>query len=317
MRLASLPPLASLLLVAALVACGFGPSDALPRGVVLRATPPAADSTLDCPRLDGSYWVERRLIWGTLVRGRLSDDQRRVAWSVLRVEGDATRGLDLVVSSAGRHDTVRVERGRDYDCASGWLVPRAEIRLGDLPEEDSLRFANDPKHQRFEFGIAGDTTGALVGRLRTMSYAQFDVWCGDGCRGFPLPWTFEHRVDWEFLGPTTRPPAGVPDDDVNRRLAAEERALELGDQAVRPIPVERLVRAMMPPGSEILAVTPQGGGYRFSVLLPSRESTVDFVGRLINTQGLTGAHEEALYGAVRIDDPARRWQTVIWVPRPE
>lgn len=184
-----------------------------------------------------------------------------------------------------------------------------------LSDEDSLRSMNDPTRQEFSLAIAGDTTGSLIARVRILSWAQFDVWCGDGCKGFPLPWSVERRSRWEYLGTTRRQPLGVPDDDLRRKVAAEERALELGEQAVRPIGIERLVRAMMPPGSEIVATTPDGAGYRMSVIVPKDTDMPDLLGRLINTQGLTGARQLPHYGGWTMEPP-RRWRTVLWVPKP-
>lgn len=305
-----------LVVISAVVALACGrDADRLPKGIVLRARPAAPDSTLDCPRVDGAYWIQRGIAWALLVEPRLSEASRKMPWSALELRGDAREQLQLIVRTQEYADTVTAVRGRDYACAAGWLVPSGEVRLTDLAPEDSARFFDDPKAQRFAFALAGDTTGALVGRLQVTSFTQFDVWCGDGCRGFPLPWTIEHSTLWEILGPLAAPPPGVVDDDVNRRLAAEERLLEYGEQAVTPPSIERMVQAMMPPGSRILAITPEGAGHRISVLLPGPEAVEPFLGRLINTQGMRGAHEKPGYGAWRADTEPRQWQTVIWVPK--
>lgn len=303
------------LLAAALLACSADWSESLPRGVALRATVAVSDSSRDCPAVAGEYWVQRELIWNRLFQPSLSDEQRRIGWSKVAIGGEPLDSLEVVLSAAGLRDRTVLLRGQHYDCASGWIIPRGTIMLADLSDEDSLRSMNDPTRQEFSLAIAGDTTGSLIARVRILSWAQFDVWCGDGCKGFPLPWSVERRSRWEYLGTTRRQPLGVPDDDLRRKVAAEERALELGEQAVRPIGIERLVRAMMPPGSEIVATTPDGAGYRMSVIVPKDTDMPDLLGRLINTQGLTGARQLPHYGGWTMEPP-RRWRTVLWVPKP-
>jgi hypothetical protein len=303
-----------MLVAVATLACGGDWSNNLPRGVALRPTVAPTDTTRHCPVVGGEYWVQRELTWNRLIQPALSDDQRRIGWSKVAIAGEPLDSLQLILTAADLRATAIVRRGQHYDCASGWIVPRGTIMRADLSEEDSIRSMNDPKHHDYSLAIAGDTTGSLIARVRILAWSQFDVWCGDGCKGIPLPWSIERRTRWEYLGSTQRLPLGVPDDDIGRKVAAEERALELGEQAVRPIGIERMVKAMMPTGSEILAVTPDGAGYRLSVIVPKDTDMPDFIGRLINTQGLGGAHEVPLYGAWTMEPP-RRWRTVIWVPR--
>lgn len=308
--------LATVLLVAA---CGAGGPDDAPPGVTLRARAAAADSARDCPDLTGRYWVERNLIWRRLVERSLPESRRALWWEWLALRGDAADSLLVLVGGAAGADSVWLARDRDYRCASGWLIPSGDVWLRELDAEDSLRYADDPKHQAFTLAIAADSRGPLVGRLHTRSWSQVDVWCGDGCRGFPLPWTISHETRWLTLRVArgASPDAARDDptpDEVARRTAAAERALELGEQATRPIPIERMVRAMLPVGGEVLAVTRDGAGYRVSVVVPSDTDMPDFVGRLVNTQGMRGAHEQTRDGGWT-PGPTRRWRTIVWVPR--
>lgn len=86
------------------------------------------------------------------------------------------------------------------------------------------------KANRDAFAIAMDGEGNLVGRRTAVTYDEFAVWCGDGCRGFPLPWTYREHIVWSTLRPPTtdRPPEPRL-SATDRRLSEEERRLEWGD----------------------------------------------------------------------------------------
>lgn len=306
-----------LLAVVIAAACSDANDDRLPKGITLRERPAVDDSTLDCPRLNGVYLPLPGLIWNRLVFRSLSWDGRTRPWSTLRIRGNVRDSLQLIVESGAHAETLTTTRGGGYSCASGWLIPSGDVYLSELGREDSARYYNDTKSQRLHFAVSSATDGSLVGRLRVRSYSEFTVWCGDGCRGFPIPFTSTYETKYSVLTPEGVLPPEVPRDELSRRVAAEERMLEEGVPEPKPSKALREAYAsVMPQGAKILAVVRRNKGWQFSMLMPTRESVAPFLGRLTSELGLTGAHEVPLYGAYRSDsDPPRMWQTVIWVPR--
>jgi hypothetical protein len=87
---------------------------------------------------------------------------------------------------------VSFERNRDYTCEDGWwLFPREH--LGPLR-------------------VTLDTSGALVAESKELSTYEVIAWCGDGCKGLPIPTgTYTGTMRW-------------PADSSNSEWKAEEVA---------------------------------------------------------------------------------------------
>lgn len=81
--------------------------------------------------------------------------------------GEAARQRRLAELGPATGRSVRFERNRDYTCEDGWLLfPR--------PQQGPLRATVD-RH------------GALAFESQELSTYEVVVWCGDGCKGFPIP----------------------------------------------------------------------------------------------------------------------------------
>jgi hypothetical protein len=80
--------------------------------------------------------------------------------------------------------------------------------------------------RRHAMMLAPNEDGALVARLDFIDYNEFTVWCGDGCKGFPIPGTFETRSVWsmaEKFDSELPPPVAR---ERQRVIAKKEAALE-------------------------------------------------------------------------------------------
>jgi len=126
-------------------------------------------------------------------------------------------------------DTVVLRRRYDFDCGDGWMKPHLGTWLpgddGDSPAARARRSG------RRDFRITTGAKGALIGRLDHHTFDQFDVWCGDGCKGFPLPWTWRTSHQW-FRAAVVNPqshrviPPPRPVTPLDQRLLREEAILE-------------------------------------------------------------------------------------------
>ncbi len=68
-----------------------------------------------------------------------------------------------------------------------------------LIERDDPLFRDLSGEGYKELYVARDSAGNLVARQVTATYLEFPVWCGDGCKGIPLPWTFRTRSSWSAV----------------------------------------------------------------------------------------------------------------------
>ncbi len=179
-----------------------------------------------CPPIAGTFAHEENDL-AHVVNRLLPYEARQQPWWTVSISGDSDSALVVAIRRVDdSRDTVTITNRGAYHCPDGWLEPReaGEILRG-VPYDAAGNKAN-----RDEFAIAMDGDGALVGRRTALTWDEFTVWCGDGCRGIPLPWTYREHVVWSSLRPPTtdRPPAPRL-SATDRRLADEERRLEWGD----------------------------------------------------------------------------------------
>ena len=213
------------LLTAALAATACGHRFGEPDGLRLGRTD-AAGTAATCPPIAGTFEYADNDLAFAMTR-MLPWEARQRPWWTVTVTGSADSAMVLALHRFdGSHDTVTVRIGNAYVCTGGWLRPaNAGEMFAGRPYDAEGNRAN-----RNDFDIAVDGDGDLVGRRTATTYDQFDVWCGDGCRGFPLPWTFRDHVVWSTLAPPDGTVPRTPHErDVNRRASEESHRLEWGD----------------------------------------------------------------------------------------
>jgi hypothetical protein len=228
---------ATLCLVLLTTACGLA-DPRVPRGVLV-GQPREGTQRGTCPPIAGAYRRADNVL-GTIMTAALPYESRDRDWTIVVIAQPTDTTMILTYRTAvGVADTVRLRLPADYECNSGWIEPGfAWLRL-----PDPYRAPNDYRHIRDDFRIAANDDQHLVGQRIIRRYRQFDVWCGDGCKGFPLPWTVRREVQYHTMLDTLAPipppvsseprPPGVQsrsarEEAANRRMAAEEAALEAG-----------------------------------------------------------------------------------------
>lgn len=297
-----------------LSACGWvfdGEPDGLRRGREGKDNAPGS-----CPRVDGAYRNNGSDLAAVVTRLAGTGMQLH-EWETVAITGHPDVAVQLVIQRTDRSaDTVTIERDRGYDCDAGWFHPRRAAGLMDdikAPGRDSPNAREpDERTHRYEFHITSDDKGQLVGRLEDINFSNFWVWCGDGCKGLPLPWSIRRNVWWSFLPdssvPVVTPGPRTPQDE---RLLAEERAQENGP-GLTPIEgwVDRAVRGAVRSPASILGTGPNPEGLHVSILVPDSTWVPQVVERFRGLAGVRGAREARLYASF---DEARRWHTVVYV----
>jgi len=183
-----------------------------------------------CPQVAGTYRVEENVL-GQVIGNKRAYESRNAPWQYLTVlqEGDSL--LRFVYAAPGRADTTLLRQPGDFSCNTGWIEPRGGWERLQPVERDP----NDGRSLRQEFRIASEQSGALVGQVIERRFRELTVWCGDGCRGFPIPGTGRRTVTYSRLGDSLSPPeAAAPahrtssPEALQERLAREAAALENG-----------------------------------------------------------------------------------------
>lgn len=265
-----------------------------------------------CPPVAGVFYRSRSDI-GTVVSQMLPHDIRPT-WTALVVEGNANTQLQVKVS--GSDDAVENltwRRDHDYDCRAGWLRPR------DADEMFPSFVKGSERTYRHDFLITTDDRGRLVGRHSVLDFSEFTVWCGDGCKGFPIPWTIRRTVTWSFLPERPEPVVAGGDGDegtaeehdpVSERLAAEEAALEQGppgpaiERWLMNLVRQRLAR------TRIEGMGPHLEGITVSIVVPDTLDIPVVVDHLRSTHGVRDAWHDRLTRGI---DPEGRHHTAIRV----
>lgn len=273
-----------------------------------------------CPPMQGRYIYAPEPIGWQLAGRHVPWDSVPAELEYFGITGSADTALHVTVGYLdGRTHEKRLEKGtryaRDYFCEDGWLHIRAgEISNRFDPEVASAGFFAKAHAMR----IARSKSGALVARLDRIDYEEFYVWCGDGCKGFPLPWTFETRSTWSR---TERWIEGTPRPSVARRqreeaqlkadpVYHENQRLENGEPvAGQPEARKRATDALVP-GVWLRAVAPRDSGWHLSLEFEERPQLVQYMESLSHSGPVAELKILPLYRAKTTNG---HWIDVVYV----
>lgn len=228
-----------------------------------------------CPEVTGRFFDSSEPI-ARILAGRFAPhDSASAEWHSFELAGAADSALHVTVRyTNGEARTGRVQKGGKYGsgyyCEDGWL----KVGDRDIPEtwDHAIMTPGRPPRRR-AMRVAPDVEGALVARLDGITYDEFTVWCGDGCKGFPLPWTWDTRSSWSRA---TRWEPGKPPPRVAARRQAEAQArrdpVYLAEQALEHGPavpgidvMRKRALAALVPGMQLRAVAPRDSGWHLSL----------------------------------------------------
>jgi len=237
-----------------------------------------------------------------MLAGRhLPSDSTKVDWAYFELVGSADTALvatvvtrDSVTRDSVTH-TTHLTKGTpytgDYFCEEGWLQ-LSNSSIPNLWDTDMTTPQFLPR--RHALRIAPGANKALVARLDFIDFEEFTVWCGDGCKGFPLPWTFKTRSAWSsarawnansvsLYSSGIGPPHDVLSAAMQRRLWLEEQALENGPDIPGQADIQQRARAAIVPGLLLRAVSLRDSSWRLSVEFEHLLQLEQFMTRLSET----------------------------------
>jgi hypothetical protein len=314
--------LVTVIALAPLLACG-GETKGMPRAW----GPLSLARDERCPNVSGRY-VDSSLPIAWLLAGRhVPPDSADADWAWFELGGSADAELHVTVAYAdGVEHSGRLTKGDpwngDYHCDDGWLkIPDRWIPDrwdGELKTDDFMI-------RRRAMRMAPGADGALVARLDGIDYDEFTVWCGDGCKGIPLPWTFRTRSAWSVAErwregtPSPRAKARLRDEE--RREAElqrargdpvylEEQRLENGPVAAGQDDARKRVLAALVPGMLARAVAPRDSGWHVSLEFEELWQLTDFMNRLSQSGPVAELKVLPLYRARTTNG---RWIDVVYV----
>ncbi|MFN8581624.1 MAG: hypothetical protein U0163_11695 [Gemmatimonadaceae bacterium] len=274
-----------------------------------------------CPNVTGRFARTSEPIAQMMAGRFIPWDSTAKAWEWFELTGSADSVLEVRVrfldgsESAGRLRREGPLAG-DYRCADGWI----HLSDRDLPntwDSDVLPEGQHPPRRAMR--VASTTSGDLVARLDMIDYDELTVWCGDGCRGIPLPWTFTRKSAWSIArrwDPNGKYPASANERVGSNapaprdRLGRQEQELENGP----PVPgLEtargRAIEALMP-GMRLRGVLPQERGWHVSVEMVDTLQLKRYMTRLSESGSVTEVRIAPLY---RSKTPDGRWYDVVFV----
>ena len=280
-----------------------------------------------CPALAGRYAYAADPV-GYQIAGRFAPwDSVPHELESFTVEGSADTALHVTLGFLdGQVVERRLAKGTeyagDYHCKDGWL----HLSSRDIPNTWDAEVASGGfVTLRRALRIAPGKDGRLVGRLDHTDYDEFTVWCGDGCKGIPLPWTFETRSTWSaaerWEEGAPRPSVVAQEREEARRaeelerarqdpLYRENEALENGPPVAGQDEARKRVMAAVVVGTLVRAVAPRDSGWHVSVEYEEHAQLVDFMERLSQSGPVARIRHESLY---RGRLPTGRWTTVVYV----
>lgn len=172
--------------------------------------------------------------------------------------------LDKLYLMPQKHHVLK--NGQDYECSGGWLT-------GDRLVRDQGPDRNNPRPD-FIDGIVRfgkDKAGFLVAESIYQEEQQFNVWCGDGCKGFSLgTWTMHDWRHWEPAEPAWKGERSRPWAEPFKNI--ESRTGNDTGGVLRLVEVRRLVTPTILPPATLTDLEPIGKDMILVVNSPDKES---------------------------------------------
>lgn len=172
--------------------------------------------------------------------------------------------LDKLYLTPQTHRVLK--NGKDYECSGGWIT-------GDRLVRDQGPDRNNPRPD-FIDGIVRfgkDKAGFLVAESIYREELQFNVWCGDGCKGFSLgTWTMHDWRHWEPAEPAWKGERSRPWAEPFKNI--ESRTGNDTGGVLRLVEVRRLVTPTILPPATLTDLEPTGKDMILVVNSPDKES---------------------------------------------
>ena len=217
-----------------------------------------------------------------MAKRRVPWDTTNADWAYFELAGHADQGLTVkVVYRDSVSTTGTLRKGdawsSDYYCEGGWLRISDGRSLSHWDED--MKTSNFfPK--RHAMRLAPNADGALVARVDFTDDEEITVWCGDGCKGFPIPgavktksvWTMAEKFDPELRTPVARARQQVIDHDAaaltqakNDRVYQAEQELENGPANPQEAIVRTRALSALVPGMLLRGVSSRDAGWHLSL----------------------------------------------------
>jgi hypothetical protein len=207
----------------------------------------------ECPNITGTYSIMDEAAY-LMLGGQYEKDPK--PWDTLNISGNPQQELQITLyesnTGATNETPIKRVRGKDYECQNGFL--ETEWPSFDVP----LNRLNDaiPNDDQFEksLSFAKNKMGELVIRTNTRHWKGFTVWCGDGCKDVPIPFTSRTRYKWSRW-PIATIPAPTPNENTNTGATNGYSTANDGTPEAR---ARHALRKMTKPGAKLVRLTNNG-----------------------------------------------------------
>ena len=216
-------------------------------------SPAAVAPDGQCPDITGTFYISDRVAYQALAGGRFYEEHPRI-WSVMSIAGNPQQGLQIQLyetnTGAPGATPIKLNKGSEYQCENGWLQLPWPGSISLRTEDDN---PDDDRLMDKSLGFAKNRAGELVIRTDTARWQGFPIWCGDGCKYVPIPFTrtvYHAWSRWPSVPiPAYQPSPSAPGAEADADAPADETP------AGR---VTRLLRGLAPLGVRVTGVSPDG-----------------------------------------------------------
>lgn len=211
-------------------------------------------SANECPDIAGTYSIADQPAY--IMLGGHYEEQPK-DWGTISIAGNPQESLHITLYEAGSgvssEKPISRIRNKDYQCQEGWLVTEWPYRV--LPTnraEDGI-----PNDNLFEksLSFAKNTSGDLVMRTTIRHWQGISVWCGDGCKYIPIPFTSHRLYQWSRW-PSSSIPVRSPFANASSAtdIIADEVVYTPTDETAEA-GAARVLKKAIPAGGKLIALT--------------------------------------------------------------
>lgn len=204
-----------------------------------------------CPNIAGTYSIMDEAAY-LMLGGHYEKKPKH--WDILNISVNTQQELQITLyesdTGAINETPIKRIRGKDYECQNGFLEtewPYFAVPLNRLT--DAI-----PDNDQFEksLSFAKNEMGELVIRTNTRHWKGFTVWCGDGCKDVPIPFTSRTRYKWSRWPIAAIPMA--PSSGKNTNVGAPGESV-IADDGTPEARARHALRKMTKPGAKLVRLS--------------------------------------------------------------
>ena len=207
----------------------------------------------ECPDITGTYSIMDQP--GYLMLGGHYEDPKK-AWEVMSITGNPQQELHITLyetnTGISYNALITRTRNKDYQCKDGMLETAWPYMDAPINRADESISNDDLVEKSLSF--AKNKNGDLVLRTNTHTWKGIAVWCGDGCKYLPIPFTSRTHHHWSRWPSSAIPVATGTIEALNDKDIDNDIETTAPNDETPEGRVARLLKAMTRSGATLIKV---------------------------------------------------------------